>query len=607
MEVGRVWAAIDLKTEDFKAGLDKARSGLEGLDSKMKDIGKGMGKVGKVLTAGITAPIVAIGAIATKTGMDFEAAMSEVGAISGATGDDLKALEDMAKEMGRTTKFSASEAAEGLKYMAMAGWDTQQQLDGLPGVLNLAAASGEDLGTVSDIVTDAMTAFGMEAAQAGEFADVLAAAASNSNTNVSMLGESFKYVAPVAGALGFEAKDAATALGLMANAGIKGSQAGTAMRTLLTNLVKPTKESGTAMDALGISLTDADGNMKELSDVMGDLREAFHDLDPGQQAFYAAQIAGQQGMSGLLAIVNAAEDDFNDLSGAINNSTGEAERMATEMQDNLAGRLTELKSALEGLALQIYDVMLPALEGFVAIVQRVVDWFAELSPGIQRAIVVVGALAAAIGPVLVGLAGLIVSITNIMPIITALGPIIGGIATGPIALIVAAIVGVIAMWNKWGDSIKEFVSGAISKIDGFRDRVQDILSGVEDAILGPFKRAGEKLGNITESIKGKLNKINPFARHSPSLVEQVQKGTEQMLRDFNRLETDININPVARRVGQVDRGRIEVGGRVEIHLSGGGAQHLSEKAIADAVTAQIVGSIADGDRRIPNRVRLLPI
>ena len=349
----------------------------------------------------------------------------------------------------------------------MAGWDTQQQLDGLPGILNLAAASGEDLGTVSDIVTDAMTAFGMEAAQAGEFADVLAAAASNSNTNVSMLGESFKYVAPVAGALGFEAKDAATALGLMANAGIKGSQAGTAMRTLLTNLVKPTKESGTAMNELGISLTDADGNMKELSDVMGDLRGAFRDLDPDQQAFYAAQIAGQQGMSGLLAIVNAAEDDFNDLSGAINNSTGEAERMAAEMQDNLAGRLTELKSALEGLALQIYDVMLPALEGFVAIVQRVVDWFSELSPGMQRAIVVVGALVAAIGPVLIALGAMSSGVGVVMGAVAKLTPYLpvlkSAIAalTGPIGLVIAAIAAAVAIgWylhENWGE-VKELVT-----------------------------------------------------------------------------------------------------------------------------------------------------
>ncbi len=513
--LGTLAVSIVGDPRNLEKTFDGVNKQIDNFSKKMQDTGKKIGKVGKDLSLKVTAPIVAIGAIAAKTGMEFDAAMSEVAAISGATGEDLKALEDMAKEMGRTTKFSASEAAEGLKYMAMAGWDTQQQLDGLPGILNLAAASGEDLGTVSDIVTDAMTAFGMEAAQAGEFADVLAAAASNSNTNVSMLGESFKYVAPVAGALGFEAKDAATALGLMANAGIKGSQAGTALRTLLTNLVKPTKESATAMDELGISLTDADGNMKELSDVMGDLRGAFRDLGPDQQAFYAAQIAGQQGMSGLLAIVNAAEDDFNDLSGAINNSTGEAERMAAEMQDNLAGRLTELKSALEGLALQIYDVMLPALEGFVAIVQRVVDWFAQLSPGMQRAIVVVGALAAAIGPVLVVIGNIITAIGVIAPIVAKIiaaikvvGAVIGGVAAGPIALIVAAIAALIAIivlaikyWDEIVAAFKaawEWLKNVFQKWwEGFTEFWGNLWENVKNALLAAWEWIKDMFLNYT--------------------------------------------------------------------------------------------------------------
>ncbi len=461
------------KLKHFEKQLRDTGLTAEQLGKKLQDAGKKMTDIGKSLSLKVTAPIMGLGAVVAKTGMEFEAAMSEVGAISGATGDDLKALEEMAKEMGATTKFSASEAAEGLKYMAMAGWDTQQQLDGLPGVLNLAAASGENLGIVSDIVTDAMTAFGMEAARAGEFADTLAAAASNSNTNVSMLGESFKYVAPVAGALGYEAKDTAIALGLMANAGIKSSQAGTAMRTLLTNLVKPTKESGAAMNKLGISLTDSEGNMKSLEVVMGDLRNAFKNLDPDQQAFYAAQIAGQQGMSGLLAIVNAGEDDFNNLSDAINNSTGEAERMSKEMQDNLQGRLTELKSAIEGAALQFYEAMLPALEKVVAITQKAVDWFAKLSPKTKQTITIVAGLAAAIGPLLIILGPIVSTIGSLIMSIGAMSTAMAGgagvmagltagfpalgtaiaLITGPVGWVVGAIAalvaGGIALYKNW--------------------------------------------------------------------------------------------------------------------------------------------------------------
>ena len=495
------------KLKHFEKQLRETGMTAEQLGKKMKDAGKKMTDVGKQLSMKVTAPIAGLGAVVAKTGMDFEAAMSEVGAISGATGEDLKALEDMAKEMGATTKFSASEAAEGLKFMAMAGWDTQQQLDGLPGVLSLAAASGEALGTVSDIVTDAMTAFGMEAARAGEFADTLAAAASSSNTNVSMLGESFKNVAPVAGALGFEAKDTAIALGLMANAGIKGGQAGTSMRSILTRLVKPTKESGTAMDQLGISLTDSEGEMKSLEAVMGDLRGAFKDLDPDQKAFYAAQIAGQQGMSGLLAIVNAAEGDFNDLSSAINNSTGEAERMAKEMQDNLQGRLTELKSAVEGAALQLYDAMLPALEKVVAVVQKAVDWFANLSPEVKQTIVVIAGIAAAVGPVLVILGTLVSSIGTIIgafgavsAAITAAGGAAGvlsgalAVLTGPIGLTVAAVAGLVAGGVAL---VKHLRSDAIPAVNVFSEEVSESTEKVVGAYLDLDEEATKALNSLS--------------------------------------------------------------------------------------------------------------
>ncbi len=512
--VGRI--ALDGKAavENALKEIDAQAEGLSGRLEKVGSVfgaaGKKMTDVGKSMSLKVTAPIAAIGAIAAKTGMDFDAAMSEVAAISGATGEDLAKLEALAKEMGATTKFSASEAAEGLKYMAMAGWDTQQMLDGLPGILNLAAASGEDLGMVSDIVTDAMTAFGMEAAQAGEFADILAAAASNSNTNVSMLGESFKYVAPVAGALGFEARDTATALGLMANAGIKGSQAGTAMRTLLTNLVKPTKESATAMDELGISITNSDGSMKELSEVMGDLRGAFRDLDPDQQAFYAAQIAGQQGMSGLLAIVNAAENDFNNLSGAINNSTGEAERMAAEMQDNLAGRLTELKSAIEGVALQLYDAMLPALEWVVEVVQKLVDWFSSLDPKWQQVIVTAIGFTAALGPLLL----IIGKIITVVGTITGALPILGAAftaLTGPVGLVVAAIAGAIAigveLYKNW-DVVKERLSQIWGSI---KQTASDVWNGIWDTIKGVINwiiGGINKMINALNSIRIKVPAVN---------------------------------------------------------------------------------------------------
>lgn len=305
--------------------------------------------------AAIAAALAAAGTAALKVGMDFSSGMSEVQAISGATGSDLAALTQKAKEMGATTKFSASQSAEAMKYMAMAGWNAEQMIDGLPGVMNLAAASGESLASVSDIVTDALTAMGLKAEDAGHFADVLATAASSSNTNVGMMGQTFKYAAPLAGALGFSIEDLSVAIGLMANSGIKGEQAGTALRSIFTRLSKPTQESADAMERLGLEITNADGSMRPLNDIIVDMRTGFANLTEAEQASTAAALGGQEAMSGLLAIVNASDEDFDALTLAISNADGAAESMAKTMNDNLKGDMVILGSALEGLGLQVFD------------------------------------------------------------------------------------------------------------------------------------------------------------------------------------------------------------------------------------------------------------
>ena len=305
--------------------------------------------------AAIGTAIGAVSMAAIKVGSDFEEGMSKVSAISGTTGSDLEKLKEKAMEMGAKTKFSATEASEALQYMAMAGWGTSDMLDGLDGIMNLAAASGEDLASTSDIVTDALTAFGLSAKDSTRFADVLAAASSNANTNVSLMGETFKYVAPVAGALGYSVEDTAVAIGLMANAGIKGSQAGTALRSMLSRLAKPTDDVAAAMDTLGISLTNSDGTMKSFNEITVDLRNSFSKLNQAQKTEMAATLAGQEAMSGLLAIVNASDDDFNKLKKSIDNSSGSAKKMADTMNNNLKGKLTIIGSTLEGIGIKAYD------------------------------------------------------------------------------------------------------------------------------------------------------------------------------------------------------------------------------------------------------------
>ena len=341
-------------------------TGFQDASKVMNTFSSGAKKVLKVVATTATAAATAVTGIAAASisvGKSFEAQMSTVQSICGATGSDMEALNSKAKELGEATSFSATEAGQAMEYMAMAGWKTEDMLNGIGGILNLAAASGEELGTVSDIVTDAMTAFGMSADEATRFSDVLATASSNANTNVSLMGETFKYVAPVAGSLGYSIEDAAVAIGLMANSGIKASSAGTSLRKLLTNLAKPTKTVQAAMDRLDISLTDSSGKMKPMNVLLKELRKSFSNLSKAEKMSEAASLAGQTGMSGLLAIVNASKKDFNKLTEAVNDSAGAAEEMAKIKIDNLAGDTTLFQSATEGLGIEIYEQMNGGLRG----------------------------------------------------------------------------------------------------------------------------------------------------------------------------------------------------------------------------------------------------
>lgn len=335
-------------SKPYKESSEKATQYWTGAGSKIKS-------VVSTITAATGAGAVAAGTAAINAGKSFEAGMGEVQAISGASRKDLEALTNKAKEMGATTKFSATQASEGLKYMAMAGWNSQQMIDGLPGVMNLAAASGEDLGTVSDIVTDALTAMGLKAGDSAHFADVLATAASSSNTNVAMMGETFKYAAPLAGTLGYNIEDLSQAIGLMANAGIKGSQSGTSLRSILTRLASPPSDAAKAMEKYGISIKNSDGSMKSLMEVMENMRDSLQGLPEDEKAAAASAIGGQEAMSGLLAIVDASESDFNKLSKAIDNASGAAQDQADIMNDNLQGALYELGSAAESAGIELYD------------------------------------------------------------------------------------------------------------------------------------------------------------------------------------------------------------------------------------------------------------
>ncbi len=460
---------IGADIKSFDKDLNRAINSIKPLTNKLSSIGK-------TLTASITLPLAGLAGISIKTAADFDSSMNQVAAISGATGDDLQALRDKAKEMGATTSKSASESAEAMSYMAMAGWSTNDMLDGLEGVLRLSEAAGTDLALTSDIVTDSLTAFGMSAKDSGKFADLLASASINANTNVEMLGESFKYCAPLFGAMGYSAEDAALALGLMANAGIKGSQAGTSLKTAITNMASPTAAMKKAMGELGISLTDSEGNMKSFKDVMGNLRDSFADLDESQQASYAATIFGKEAMSGMLAIINASEEDFIKLTEATSNYEGTATSVAETMQQGLNGQLTSLKSKLETAAIAIGEKLMPIAEAFVGCLNNMVDKFNNLSPAMQNVVLVVAGFVAALGPLLVIIASLIKLKQMWQVASTTLAIANGALSLSVLALIgwiiaiVAAIAGVIAvityLWNT-NEEFRNFIITCWSSIKEF--------------------------------------------------------------------------------------------------------------------------------------------
>ena len=391
-DLGTLYVNLKLK-DDATTGLKKASSSIE-------KIGQSATEVGKTFSKYITAPLTGLGALAIKEFAGFESSMAKVKAITQATSDEMAILTAKARDLGKNTQFSATEVADAMTYMGMAGWNTTQIMDGLEGVLDLAVASETDLAKVSDIVTDALTGFGMEAKDTQAFVDLLASVSRNANTDVSMLGESFKYVAPIMGSLGVSAEDTAYALGLMANAGIKGSQAGTSLRQTMASLADPTKEAQKLMDEYGIAIVEAEDGSVDLRATLDNLKNGLDGLSEVQQQQTISTLVGTEASSGLMAVLNAAESDVNKLTNATSEYNGVAKEMAKTMGDTTKGNVNKLKSAFSELLLTVGEELVPIFTKFVEKLTDLVSWFGSLDEGTQGFIVKLGLVAAAAGPVL---------------------------------------------------------------------------------------------------------------------------------------------------------------------------------------------------------------
>ena len=536
---------ITANASSFSSALSKMSSDLEKATGKLdglNKLGDGMKNVGKKLTMGLTLPIAGIAAASTNTAMNFEAAMNEVSAISGTTGKDLSKLSDLAKEMGRTTKFSASESAEALKYMGMAGWKTEDMLAGLPGILNLAAAGGTDLALTSDIVTDGLTAMGLSAKDTDKFVDIMAATCSNANTSIELMGETLKYAGPVAGALGIEMDDLSVAIGLMGNAGLKGSQAGTSLRAGLTNLVKPTKEMKSAMEKYGVELVkNADGSV-DLMGTMTNLRSVLGELDETTQAQALATIFGKEAMSGWASIVNASEKDFNKLNDAILESNGVAKDMSDTMMQGAKGALVEMKSALEGVAITIGERLSPFIEKLADWISSLCAKFQELSPATQTFIMIIAGIIAALGPLLILGGTLIKGFAALKVATMVLGVTMSGLCL-PILGVIAAIAALIGIgiwlcqnWDTVKAKASEVWQGVCNAWDNLKQDTINAYNNIKDAIVNRFNEIKTNVVNKANELK--TNVVNKFNELKTNVVNKVNEIKTNAVNKFNELKTN---------------------------------------------------------------------
>lgn len=437
ISAGQVVAVLSLDTSPFKnsmksAGEDLKKFGNGNLDGqkRVEALGTSISTVGMSMSKNFTVPLAGAGAVATKIFVDFEAQMSRVKAISGATGDDFKKLNDEAKRLGATTSFSASQAAEGMENLASAGFSVNEIMAAMPGMLDLAASDNIDLASAAEIAGSTLRGFGLEASQAAHVADVLARAAADTNAGITDTGEAMKYVAPVASSMGLSLEEVTAAIGEMSNAGIKGGQAGTALRASLTRLANPSKESAELMESLGFKAYDSSGKMLSLKDIVGNLQKSMNGLTEQEKQQAIATIFGQEAMSGMLAIIQAGPEQLNSLTQSFKNSDGSAKEMADTMRDNLKGAWDNLTSAAEGAAIAVGERLGPMLQDVAKKINSVVDWFNNLSDAQKDNVVKIGLMVAAAGPLLL-IGG---------KFIGAIGSIVGGVSklTGAIKLATTA-------------------------------------------------------------------------------------------------------------------------------------------------------------------------
>ena len=499
----------------------------------------------------VTAAITGLGTAAVTTAATFESSMSQVQATMGITKDAMSevdgqsvntmdTLSALAKKMGAETAFSASQCAEALNYLALAGYDTQQMVDTLPTVLNLAAAGSMDLASASDMVTDAMSALGMGVEQAGTMVDQMAKTASSTNTSVAQLGEGILTIGATAKSVKGGTAELNTALGILANNGIKGAEGGTHLRNVILSLQSPTDKAADAMDALGLSVYDSEGNMRSLNDILGDLNTSMSGMTSADKQNIISTIFNKTDLTSVNALLANTGDAWDELQSSIADSSGAAQQMADTQLDNLSGQLTILKSALEGLAISIGELLLPYIKAIVGGIQGFVDWLNSLDEGVKKVIVTVGLIAAAVGPVLIVIGKVMSSVGTIMTTIPKLVSMASTLASGikalwavlaanPVGVVIAAITALVAafvyLWNTneafrnfwinlW-ETIKSTAASAAEAIRSFLASAwqtisvtaQTVWNNICTVISTAVTTLGSTISNVWNTIKNVVSTV----------------------------------------------------------------------------------------------------
>ncbi|MEY7998603.1 phage tail tape measure protein [Clostridium sp. Mt-5] len=552
INAGSVVAFMELDTSRFTNGLSSAGEQMKqfmnsnnSAETRIQSLGGAMNTVGKTATAAVTLPLVGVGTAAVKTSMDFGAQMSKVQAISGATGDDLNKLREQSIKLGADTAFSATEAAEGQENLASAGFKTNEILEAMPGMLSLAAAGDVDIATASDIAGSSLRGFGMEAGQATHVADVLAKTAADTNAGITDTGEAMKYIAPVAHSLGISFEDTTAAIGLLSNAGIKGSQAGTTLRSALTNLASPTKAAASTMKELGMNFFDAHGKMLPLGDVIQQLKDKTSGLTQQQKASVMETLFGQEAMSGMLALVDQGPDKFRNLEKGLKNCDGAGKEMADTMQNNLKGAIESMKGSIETMGIRIGDVLAPGIKKAANFISALANGFSNLPRPIQTAIVYLGIMAAAFGPTMIIFSKIITSTATVVGAMSKIGSAVSAVSkvfsglrsatsiftalpaliNPPVLITVGVIAGlglivyaVIKHWDAFkkyasafGEAIKsifksvgDFFSKAIKGWEMYFDEFKDFLSKSAKGWVMIFHDLGADMKAIGKFIFGGL-------------------------------------------------------------------------------------------------------